>query len=539
MPTEKRFAALAGLSYLLLIGVYLLYWSHVEFFLDDWILTKAFREAARDGWAGAAGFVARAAHNEVLGKFRFYWLAIVFAFLVTWLGNYAAQVNFAVLLGAHAASAWLLCLALRRLGIASGLSFLAGTFYLLAPTAHFGLLTYFTVPHFVLGTLWTMLVLWLFARGAGAAALACCAVVGLFSGEQAILLLLGLPLLAAGCLEGSLDRARLRAIAATWIALAAAAGGYLLWINRAPVAETGLRWRYDWSWTTPLNNAALIYREMKQLSGIMPEALFRIRPEPVDMVLALSAAALVASLLWRWRSLGPRRIAWWRISMFALAGALLAYGPVLWISGVDSQFRYHYASSPFLGLALATVCWIFDGGGRRAALPAVLGGALAGFFTLNAAADLRQCWIPQSRHHRALDASLRALKNVAPGDIVIVAGTPYEIGAAQHFTMHSSLTANPYAEWATGVAPLQVGFALLDQHHKLVLEQRDRRPVVSPADLERAHLLAWSPSGDFRQRHWVAQETQPGKFLMLPLKGAAGRQPPAQGEDIYIVQPAR
>lgn len=515
-----------ALAYILLSSVYLLYWPHVEYFVDDWLLTKVFREAERGGASGAADLVVRAAQNNIYGVFRSQWVGIVWGFLVTTAGRYSAAVNFAALLALHAACAWLLSQALWRLGMGRGLGFLAGALYVLAPSAHFGLVTYLTNPFFVLGIFWVLLMLWCFARGAPAGA-AACAVAGLFSGEQAFLLLWGALPLAALCFG---PRPRYRAsIAAVWAALAIAGGVYLLGINRAPVVATGLESRYAWSGSLLRTNLKQIWREMQQLSGAGHDALFRIAPERIDLLLAAAAAVLVAALVWRWSEELPQPVRLWRAGLFALAGVALAYGPVLFVTGSFSRFRYHYAPSPFLGLALATACWLFVRPGRPPLVPALLGGVLAGFFTLSAAADLRQCWIPQSREHRALEARLLSLENLAPGDILIVSSIPYEIGTAQHFTMHSSVTAQPFAERVTGVAPLEVSFELVDLKGELWLDRREgeMRGPLSLGDLRRVHLLAWH-GGSFLQLRWAAREVEHGKFRLLPLKGV---EAPAGIED--------
>ena len=113
------------------------------------------------------------------------------------------------------------------------------------------------------------------------------------------------------------------------------------------------------------------------------------------------------------------------------------------------------------------------------------------------------------------------LANVEPGDILIISGTSSEIGTAQHFSMHSSVSANPFAEWATGVAPLEVGLDVIDLHGHLMLVQQDYYRPLPDAEFGRVHVLVSDHQGTFSNRSWLAQEVMPGRFRLLGLKGAA------------------
>jgi hypothetical protein len=519
---RKTWLAGSAAAYLLLVAVYLLYFNHVEFFVDDWFLTKQFRQALGRGPQGPVDFVVSAVQNNVYGKFRMHWLGILWGFLVTWLGGFNPKFNFVALLALHAACGWLFCQGLRRLGLDREVAFLAGALYLLAPTTHFALFSNFTNPFFTLPVFWILLMLWLFAGGRSTAAVCLCAVAGLFSGEQPFLLLCGLLPLAAWCFR---VRGWLRPIAWTWVTLAAAGVSYLLWLNRAPVVQTGFQARYQWSWTQLGRNLELLWREISRL--------IEFRSDGPDWLLALAAAALIGALTWRWEG-GVNRRLW----IFAVAGLLLAYGPVLAVGGDYSRFRYHYVPSLFWGLLLAAVCASLPRPGRS-----LLAAAAAAFFTLNAAGDIRQCWIPMSKHHRALEARLRQLKDVAPGDILIISGAPYEIGTAQHPSMHTSVSANPFAEWATGVAPLEVGLEVRTHHDGLEVFQRDYRRGISAEELGRAHVLVESVSGVISSRRWVAQEVGGGRFRLLALKGSTSpagvfsrEQLLLAGESIYFAE---
>lgn len=528
-PLQRRdwYPWIAAGAYLALAGVYLLYWNYVDYFIDDWFLSRHFRQAAAKGLPGVLEFAVQAARNKIYGVFRMQWLGILYGFLVTVVGGYSARFNFALLLALHAACCWLLCQALWRLGVDRRLSFLAGALHLLAPTAHFALFTYLTNPFFVFSSFWVLLLLWWFARqepearrGPGfVLPAAAFAVAGLFSGEQTFLLLWLIVPLALLCFAP--DRPAVRVIPPIWVVIILAGGSYLLWVNQAPLRQTGFDRRYEWAWGQISKSASLLYDEIRRITGLPSDAPFQISPTTLDLVLALGAATLVAALLWIWGDSLGRGPGWWRAWLFAVAGVLLAYAPVLLIGGGYSRFRYHYVPSPYFGLAGAAACWLGTKGPWPRVTPAVLGGLLAGYCTLNAAADIRQCWIRQAIHHRALEAQLRGLKNVEPGDILIISGTSHEIGTAQHFTMHSSVSANPFAEWATGVAPLEVGLEIIDVHGRLVLVQQDYYRPLSAGDMKRIHVLLSSHQATFSGREWLAQEVTSQRFQLLALKGGS------------------
>jgi hypothetical protein len=520
------FAAMTAAAYVLLSCIYLAYWRYTQYFVDDWFLLKQFRVA---GGRGIAHFIVAAAQNNLYQKFRMHWLGIVYGFLIASLGGHSARVYFTVLLLVHAACAWLLCQGLARLGLAYTLSFLAGTFYLLAPTVHFALFTNLTNPFFVLGTFWVLMLFWWSAGrfasdriGPGGVAVACLfAVAALFSGEQAFLLVWAIVPLAAWCfLPRPVLRQALRLTASLWIALGASAAVYLLQINRAPVGQTGLRWRYEWTWRQLINNLATLGAELRRMAGLSSDAPFHVSLRGRDLLLAGAAGLLVSALAWIWHASPHEKARLPRIGLFAIAGVLLAYGPVLLIGGGYSRYRYHYTPSPYLGLGAAAACWMLARPRPRLML-SLAGGLVTAYFALNAMAEIRQCWIPQSQQQSSLETAIRTMKNVAPGDILIVSGTPFEIGTAQHFTMHSSVSANPFAEWATGAAPLEVGLDLLDIHGRLTLYETDYQRPLSAAEIARTHILVSGPGGRFSYPEWVAQQIHPGRFRLWALKNSS------------------
>ncbi len=495
-----------GAVYLFLCGVYLLYWSHAEYFADDWILMPLFRKASAGGAAGVWDLAVRAAENRIYEVFRMQWLSILFGYGVTWIGKYTPQVNFAMVLLLHLANAGLLCRALGRWGVDRGLAWLAGALFLVLPTSRFVLFTYFTNPFFVFAAFWVLLLLgerrWRLA--------AVLAVAGMFAGEQVFALLaLGIPL-AAVCLSGW--RRAVPTTAAVWGAMGVAGGVYLGWIN---VQSPGEARRYEWVWRTFWNNVNLICQGWWNLTGLPADAPFRVTLTVAGVTLAVGAALLAAAVLRRAEKEGGA-VSLGRVALFGAGGAVLGYGPTLWLAA-GYPLRYHYVPTPFLAVLLAAGCWAL---GRRAAL--VSGGLLVGFFTLNAASEIRQCWIPAAERQRALEAEVRRLRGVEAGDFVAVIGEPFEFGTAQHFSLHSAETAGPFVEWATGVGPVTVARGLVYRPPGLALflKWNHWRPLTD-ADLRRTHLLVRSRHGVFERPEWVAQDIGRGRFRALPLKGTA------------------
>lgn len=493
--------------YLLLSGVYLLYWSHVEYFADDWILMPLFRQAADHGVAGVWSFAVRVAQNRIYEVFRMQWLSILYGFAVTWLGGYSVKFNFALLLLLHVTNAWLLCQALARLGVERGLAFLAGALFLVLPPGRFVLFTYFTNPFFVFATFWVLLMLWWGPRRR-AWPLAVFAVAGMFAGEQAFaLLLVGIPL-AAWCLTPETPRRVVARVTATvWGAVAAAGLVYLGLINRLPPPRGS---RYRWGWYTLQANLSSILEQWWKLTGLPSDAPFRLAPVALDLALAAGAAVVVATLVRRWAEPDCRLR---RTASFAALALVAALAPALWIFG-GFALRYHYVPSPFLAVLLACACRL---AGRRGA--AWAGGLLAGLFTWNAASEIRQCWMAESAQHRAFQNEVVRLRNLGPGDILVVVGAPSEIGTAQHFSLHSPETAEPFVESVTGVRPVTVALGLGRREAQFALYlKRGQWKHVPDADLRRAHLLVYSQRDVFEKPEWVAHEFEPGRFRLAPLK---------------------
>ncbi len=508
----SRLARLAVVCYLLLSGVYLIYWPHVDYFVDDWILMPQFHKAVAGGPSGIAGLAVQAVQNRIYGVYRMQWLSILYGFGVTWLGGYSAQFNFALLLLLHAANACLLCLWLARLGLQEGLAFSSGALFLLAPSTHWLLFTYLTNPFFVFSTFWILLMLWrLAAEKPRRGAVAACALCALFAGEQVFLLLWLAAPLAAWCFR----RRWLRPLVPAWAALGLAGAVYVLVVTRISPLQAGSQ-RHWWTGKTLGLNSEQILEQLGRLAGLSGPSYYSFQPAGADLLLAAGAAALTGLLAWRLAEGQPRGGV--RLLLLGLGGVLLAYGPTLWLAG-GYPLRYHYTPSPFLAAALAALLWILL---RPAWLRASAAGLLAAVFTLHAAAGLRQGWIPMATQHQLLAAKLRELRsNIAPGDLLIVAGTPFELGTAQHFSIHLPKIAVPFVESTTGVRPLEVVFDLGPEDSRWELFRNlNFSWHLKPADVARAHLLVWS-KGAFVRPSYVAHRVDAEHYRLLPLKGVS------------------
>jgi hypothetical protein len=508
------FARLAAAAYLLLVCVYaIFYWADVDYFADDWILLPQFRDAAAGGLAGIAEFAARAAQNRVYEVFRTQWLSILYGFAVTWLGGYSVKFNFALLLALHAANAWLLADGLRRLGAARQAAFLAGALQAVLPTTHFVLFTYFTNPFFVFCTFWVLLMQWWWAAMPERRwpMLPVLAVAGLFAGEQSFVLVWVILPLAAWSSGKPGWRAARRPIGCVWAGLVVAAAAYVTLVTSVPLREGR---RHLWTWRVLSENLDMIGKQWWRLTGLPPEAPFRLHPAAGDLVAAAVAGAVVWSLARAWRQEGTRLP---RGLLFGVLALLAAYAPTLFVEG-GFALRYHYTASPFLAWLLALGCQAL---GRRLA-PAA-GALLAGFFVLTAASHLRQAWIPASQHHRTFRAEVERLENLEPGDFVVVIGAPLETGAVQHFSLHSADTAGPFVEYIRQVRPVTAALGLVHRHPGLALFLKyNHYRAITPDELRRTHLLVYTPRGSFEKPEWVASEAGNGRFELLPLKAASG-----------------
>src|SRR5712692_3221633 len=122
--------------YLLLCSVYLLYWRHADFVLDDCFQFVFYRQGGARGFAGKIEVLRTLLENNLYHTFQLYWLSFAVDTVLVWVLGYAPRIFFTLGLLWHVANAWLLYRLLVRLRVPEQAAFLAGAFFVLIPTAH-------------------------------------------------------------------------------------------------------------------------------------------------------------------------------------------------------------------------------------------------------------------------------------------------------------------------------------------------------------------------------------------------------------------
>jgi hypothetical protein len=229
-------------------------------------------------------------------------------------------------------------------------------------------------------------------------------------------------------------------------------------------------------------------------------------------------AALIVLLGWRAaRVNGPRgRRGPSAARTLALAAGLwvAAYGPIWFLKA--HEFRYDYVPSPFLALALATVALAIP------RVRAVLAAGLAAWMAVATVADIRQCWIPQSNNLRAIARALREMRDLQPGDLIVVSNIPLWIGTAPHFAFMADWGSTPFAEHVTGVHGLQTACEIVDDGGRLRAFHYDVMRDLKAQDAARTHVLVVEAEGRLPPRRLLAEPVRPGEYRLFALKGYAG-----------------
>ncbi len=513
-------------AYLLLSCVYLIYLPHAEFVLDDWAALARYEHAREGGPRAQLQVAIDLLRNQFHHQFRFQWLSLWIGYALYLAAGYASGLSFAVILVVHAASAMALRQILERLGIGSGPAFLAGAFFVLWPAAHGPLFWNYICGFFVWANFWFLLYLRSLTcslmrnsfDGRAAARQASLLALALFSGDPVFGLSLAAAPVTAWCAGASFRRrgAGRRAVLLAWGTVAAAAGSYALWINRAPVLQLGVGLRYEFSLANLQSNLATIYGTHRRLSGLGEEAFYQLRATGPALLAAAVAVGVVVVFLAGRRDAAPaRRRAW----LLAAALWAAAYGPIWFI--LYPQFRHDYVPSPWAALAAAlAVCALPK---LRLAIAAALAAGLA----VAAVANIEQGWIPMSRHARDLAAALRRGRHQS-GDLIIVSGAPTWIGTAPHFALHASWSSSPFAERATRVHGLEAAAEIVDEAGRLRVFHRNYRRDLQPAECARTRILLVDKHRRLSERHLLAQQTGPDAFRVFALRGYAGPPPSPQ-----------
>ncbi len=506
---------------MLLASIYLLYLPYAEFALDDWFVLGRY-QAAREAGAGeqihVAGLILR---NQFHDQFRFQWLSFSLGYLLWLLVGYAPRVVFVVIVASHTACAALLRAALEALGVGFGPAFLSGVLFLLLPTTHGALFWSFNCLYYVWSTLWFLLYLRTLApslmsgqieRGA-AVRMAVFLLLALFSGDPIFTLLLAAAPLAAWFLR---SRAGVRATLLACATVGIAAALYALLINKARMMSSGVGLRYDFSAPTLRGNFLAILDAYRRLTGVTADAYYRLQPTAAAAVAGVGAACVTAFCL---RGEKATRRPWRALALAAGLWAA-AYGPIWFLRG--HELRYDYVPSPYLALAmaLAALAW------PVVRLP--LAAVLACWFAVATVAEIEQCWIPQSRNLRALEDKLRQMKQIQPGDLVIVSGAPAWVGTAPHFALQAGGAAKPFAEHVTGVRGLEVAPEIVEEGGRLRVLDSTYIRDLKVEETSRTRVLVVEPDGRLTERRLLAEPAGHGVYRLYALKGYAGPPTPPQ-----------
>jgi hypothetical protein len=161
-------------------------------------------------------------------------------------------------------------------------------------------------------------------------------------------------------------------------------------------------------------------------------------------------------------------------------------------------------------------------------------------------AEIRQCWIPQSRDLQAVKAGLRQLKNLSPGDMVVIPGTQTVLGTAPHFALITPPWDRLFAQHVTGVPDLEFWREVVVEDGRLSFYHRGFMRPVSRAEMTRVHVLAGAPNGPYRPLLYWAEAAGPDLYSLHCLKNGDCEAPsqPVWGRDlgprrdhVYFVKP--
>lgn len=508
--------------YLLLASIYLIYWPHAEFVIDDWYMLQKFADARAQGAAAEWHMAGVLVTSQLWGTFRIHWLGLLTVFGLYHLGGHHPAFYYTLGLLLHVAVALMLWRLLVRLDFDSRMAFLAGALFLLLPTARNPLFWFPSAGQYVLAAFWLLIYLHLalgtLERGkltAGDAAIqALVALAALFSTDQSIsLVLLGAAWLAIFAGQRATST-KLAPALVVWVVAGVALLVYVRFINRAGVGGS-VADRFQFSSHRILEHLRVIWLAYRDLTG-WRGVYYRL---PAIGVGALVAAAAGLVVFWKLRSQrGPA-------SRGVVLGAglwAIAVGPIWFLRWSD--LRYHYLPSLGLAIVLATLCVAVFDRWHRLLFPAVAAGLVA-FCAATAYAEIQQCWTPQSKHLASVKQALRDLKDLRPHDYVVVSAVPLVMGTAPHFALFACpYSATPFAETVTGVRPLPVGRELFCEEGKFRLELDSMREL-QPDDLRRTHVLFTEGDLTVRVRTILACAVGTNAYQLYPLADYAGSPP--------------
>ena len=506
--------------YLLFGALYLFYWPHAEWVLDDWDTIQRFEQAHVQGPEAEWQLARALARNQVWGTSRTDWFSYVFLFGLYHIAG--PHPGFYLFLGIllHVAVGYCLRRALVRLEFSESLGFLAGALFLLLPTVHNPLFWFLSCGQYLFAAFWFLIYLHSVAGTVVTGRLELPAALlqvlvltlALFSTDQVTALLLFTAPWIAVCWR---SWTALAASVLAWSTILVAGGLYFGLVDKAPLAAS-VAATFDFRVTRVLRNLCALGADYGKLVG------FGNGYYQVSLIGWGGAAALGAGLAafwWLRTASNEGRSRSLRASLFGAGLWVLAYGPVWFLRW--RELRYDYLPSLGLSVVVAVVCVALVPRCRRR-LVMVGGSLLVAYGAATAIADIQQCWRPQSRNIQAIKQQLRRLKGVSYHDIVVISNAPMQIGTAPHFAMTLSHISRPFVETVTGVWGLVVGREIFCESGRLALQHTDFMHELKWDDVGRTHLLVCDTVSNCGPRSLLACETGPGRYEVYILKGSFG-----------------
>jgi len=518
-----------------------LYWRHADFVLDDWFQFVFYRQGQVKGLAGEIDVLRTLLANNLYHTFQLYWLSFAVDSLLVWVLGYAPRTLFALALVWHVANAWLLYRVLVRLRIPGQLAFLAGAFFVLIPTAHGPLFWFLGTSFYVRPPLFLFLFLLSLAgtlqRGALTARAAIwqgfLVVLILFLGgaPSFFLLLFAGPWMALCLFPRDCWRPAARALAVHWTAVALSLAIYVPFLNKVSPSHQQLVARYDFSQDFLVRNWRKFYElHLPGLSGVSSRAYYHLQASRWQLLAATLSAAVVVLVLFGGAAPPGRSRPPGRLFLFAVGLIIFAYAPLVFLIG--GTLRHYYTFSPYLSLLLAALCWKLPKGALAA------GALLSAYFAACTIAEIQQCWRPMSGHIQAVKAGLLRLRNLQPGDQVVIPETPMVIGTAPTFALISGPWDSSFAEGVTGVKGLEFWREIVVERGRLRLYHRHVMRDIGAQDLDRTHVLAGRAAGPYLPRRYVAEPVAVAPYRLLCFKdGDCPARASVPREEIYFPKP--
>jgi hypothetical protein len=211
----------------------------------------------------------------------------------------------------------------------------------------------------------------------------------------------------------------------------------------------------------------------------------------------------------------------------SVAGVILAYLPLARLASPAP--RHLYVLSFFLVPAGVAVLTLLPRRPRRALAALAITWGVA--YT---SAEIRQCWIPQSRVARAaLDALARSGPFGSP-EVVVLSGGPLSVGPAPAFVNGASWSLRGVLSRYTQAGRVVGGRdVVVGEQGELALYRGDDYLPFRREDFSRTRVLALGPDGRFTPRSIAAEPGPDGRYTLLQLRSSAAPDPLPAGPQTF------